>query len=164
VSGAYIGIDPGLDGGIAYIHGYIVGVHPMPKIKIGTKEMINTDQLRDWISALGPIDLIMIEDVNSNACRSIQTAFSFGRGFGRIETLVKVLERPHDYVSSPTWLKHFGIRHAKGATQKERKAEHIAVARRLFPSVVLRDTQDGPADALLIAEYARRLHTGRLAA
>jgi hypothetical protein len=158
MSGAYIGIDPGLSGGIAYIHGYIVGVHPMPTIKIGTKQMVDTEKVRDWISALGPIDLIMIEQVNAGAVKSVMSAFAFGRGYGRIEGVIRALDRPHDYVASPTWTKALGI--TKGAG----KPEHIAVARRLFPSVVLRDTQDGPADALLIAEYARRLHTGRVAA
>jgi hypothetical protein len=158
MSGAYLGVDPGLDGGIAYIHGYIVGAHPMPTVKIGTKRMVDTDRVREYISALGPIDLIMIEAVNAGAVKSVMSAFAFGRGYGRIEGVIKALDRPHDYVPSPTWTKALGI--TKGAG----KPEHIAVARRLFPSVVLRDTQDGLADALLIAEYARRLHTGRVAA
>jgi crossover junction endodeoxyribonuclease RuvC len=160
----FIGIDPGLDGGIAHIttlgpqsHGPGVFCWRMPTIKIGTKRMVNTRAVRDIIVDCGAVDLVMLEDVNAGAVKTIQSAFAFGRGYGRVEATIECLDRPYAYVSSPTWTKALGV--TKGAG----KAEHIAVAARLFPNY--RDAlTDGMADALLIAEYGRRLHTGRVAA
>jgi crossover junction endodeoxyribonuclease RuvC len=155
----FIGIDPGLDGGIACITEDGVYCWRMPTIKIGTKRMVLTQGVRQTIVDFGAVDLVMLEDVNANAIpvKSNGSAFAFGRGYGRVETVVECLDRPYAYVSSPTWTKALGV--TKGAG----KAEHIAVAARLFPNY--RDAlTDGMADALLIAEYGRRLHTGRVAA
>jgi hypothetical protein len=154
----FIGIDPGLDGGIAHITAKSgVFCWRMPTIKIGTKRMVSIRGVRDIIVDCGPVDLVMIEDVGAGAVKSVMSAFAFGRGYGRAETVVECLDRPYAYVSSPTWTKALGI--TRGAS----KAEHIAVAARLFPNY--RDAlTDGMADALLIAEYGRRLHTGRVAA
>jgi hypothetical protein len=157
---AYIGIDPGLDGGIAYLPrpggGHGIHIHDMPTVQIGTKRMVDTSELRDMLIAYGNATLVMVEDVNAGAVKSVMSAFSFGRGYGRIEGLLVALDRPHDYVSSPTWTKAIGI------TRGAKKDEHIAVAKRLFPQFGA--LTDGMADALLIAEYGRRLHTGRVAA
>jgi crossover junction endodeoxyribonuclease RuvC len=153
----FIGIDPGLDGGIARIEHELTFCWRMPTIKIGTKRMVNTRAVRDIIVDCGPVDLVMLEDVNAGAVKSVMSAFAFGRGYGRVETVVECLDRPYAYVSSPTWTKALGLTRGAG------KAEHIAVAARLFPNY--RDAlTDGMADALLIAEYGRRLHAGRVAA
>jgi crossover junction endodeoxyribonuclease RuvC len=153
----FIGIDPGLDGGIALITAGGVYCCRMPTIKIGTKRMVKTPAVREFIVDAGVVDLVMLEDVNAGAVKSIQSAFAFGRGYGRVETVVECLDRPYAYVASPTWTKALGLTRGAG------KAEHIAVAARLFPNY--RDAlTDGMADALLIAEYGRRLHAGRVAA
>jgi crossover junction endodeoxyribonuclease RuvC len=155
---AFIGIDPGLKGGVAYIDRYLpVNVWRMPIVKIGTKRMVNTGVLRDWIVSCGPVDLVMLEDVNAGAVKSIMSAFAFGRGYGRVEAIIECLDRPHAYVGSHVWTKALGITRGAG------KPEHIAVAERLFPAL-RGELTDGQADALLIAEYARRLHSGRVAA
>ncbi len=160
---AVIGCDPGLDGGIARIEHELVFCWRMPTVKIGTKRMVNTQAVRNIIIDCGPVDLIMLEDVNAGAVKSVMSAFSFGRGYGRVEAVVELSDRPYAYITSPVWIKHHGIVHAKGATPRQNKAQHIAVAGRLFPNY--RDAlTDGQADALLIAEYARRLHSGRVAA
>jgi crossover junction endodeoxyribonuclease RuvC len=153
----FIGIDPGLDGGIARIEHELTFCCRMPTVKIGTKRMVNTQAVRDIIVDCGPVDLVMLEDVNAGAVKSVMSAFAFGRGYGRVEATIECLDRPYAYVSSPTWTKALGLTRGAG------KDEHIAVASRLFPNY--RDAlTDGMADALLIAEYGRRLHTGRVAA
>ena len=147
-----IGIDPGLDGGIAYIGHYgELSVWPMPTVTIGTKRMIDTYSVVDAIiSPPTPVDMVVLEDVNAGAVKSVMSAFAFGRGYGRIEGLLTALDRPHCYVASPTWTKAVGI--TKGA----KKPEHIEVARRLYPD--LGPLRDGPADALLIAHWYLTTH------
>jgi crossover junction endodeoxyribonuclease RuvC len=154
----FIGIDPGLDGGIAHITASSgVFCWRMPTIKIGTKRMVNTQGVRDIIVDCGAVDLVMVEKVGVMPRQGIVSAFSFGEGCGVIRATLTCLERPYDYVLPQTWTKALGLTRGAG------KAEHIAVAARLFPNY--RDAlTDGMADALLIAEYGRRLHTGRIAA
>jgi crossover junction endodeoxyribonuclease RuvC len=93
----FIGIDPGLDGGIAHITA-MSGVFcwRMPTIKIGTKRMVSTQGVRDIIVDCGAVDLVMLEDVNANAIpvASNTSAFAFGRGYGRVEATIECLDRP----------------------------------------------------------------------
>lgn len=155
---AFIGIDPGLDGAIGYINRFGEPMFwRMPTVKIGTKRMVNTQAVRKIIVDLGKVDLVMLEDVNAGGVKSIMSAFAFGRGYGRVEATIECLDRPYAYVGSHVWTKALGITRGAG------KAEHIAVAERLFPAL-RGELTDGQADALLIAEYARRLHSGRAVA
>ena len=145
-----IGIDPGLDGGIAFIGPKGAVAWAMPTGAIGTKRMIDANLLRTIIILRDQIDMVVLEDVNAGAVKSVMSAFAFGRGYGRIEGLLTALDRPHCYVASPTWTKAVGI--TKGA----KKPEHIEVARRLYPD--LGPLRDGPADALLIAHWYLTTH------
>jgi hypothetical protein len=69
------------------------------------------------------------------------------------------LEIPHQVVHPSTWKKEM----FRDAAYKKGKGASILAAKRLFPSVSLRLTEgakkdsDGAAEALLLAEYARRL-------
>jgi len=154
---AFLGIDPGLDGAIAYVGRYGTHSWRMPTVKIGTKRMVNTQAVRQIIIDQGPVDLVMIEDVNAGAVKSVMSAFAFGRGYGRVEAVIECLDRPYTYIGSHIWTKALGITRGAG------KPEHIAVAERLFPTL-RGELTDGQADALLIAEYARRVHSGRAVA
>lgn len=88
---------------------------------------------------------------------------NFNRGMGRAgwEWLLTALKVPHQLVAPQTWQKamHLG---APGADTKQRS---IIAAHRLFPDVSLtrggRATKDldGKAEALLLAEFGRRIHT-----
>ena len=144
---AYVGIDPGLDGGLAAITDDNLYVVRMPTVNDHGKRQIDTATIRSILIDLGP-SIVTIEDVNAGAVPGRGSAFAFGRGLGRVEQLVADLERPCDYVRPQRWLRDLGIPVGAG------KAEHIATARRLFPAVTI-DT-DGQADALLIAEWCRR--------
>lgn len=141
-----IGIDPGLDGGIAYVgRQWSTRALPMPTIAIGTKRMIDTRAFRDAIIDFGPLDMVVIEDVNAGAVKSVMY----------IETVVDMLERPYMYISPAIWTKGVGI------TRGAKKPEHIEVARRLYPH--LGPLRDGPANALLIAHWYLTTHRAAIA-
>ena len=144
---AYVGIDPGLDGGLAAITDDNLYVVRRPTANDHGKRQIDTATILTIFVEIGP-SIIAVEDVNAGAVPGRGSAFAFGRGVGRIEGVITALGRPCDYVRPQRWLRDLGI--GVGAT----KAEHIATARRLFPAVTI-DT-DGQADALLIAEWCRR--------
>jgi len=76
--------------------------------------------------------------------------------------LLEALEIPYQLVSARTWQKSM-LAGTSGADTKQRS---ILAAGRLFPGVNLkrsaraRKADDGIADALLLAEYARRTKNG----
>lgn len=144
---AYIGIDPGLNGGLAAINRNEIYLIRMPTVVDHGKRQIDTGAILAALIELGPA-VITIEDVNAGAVPGRGSAFAFGRGLGRIEGVVTALGRPCDYVRPQRWLRDIGI--PAGAS----KAEHIATAERLFPGIGI--VTDGRADALLIAEWCRR--------
>lgn len=153
---AYIGIDPGLKGGLAAIYDdQQPDIWPMPTISNGTKQTVNTATIITiLVELVGPTRMIALEKVNAGAVKSRMSAFSFGRGYGRIEGALDGLGRAYDYVAPQDWTRALGIPRGAG------KAEHIATAQRLFPTATI--TSDGEADALLIAEWCRRTwRTGR---
>ena len=80
--------------------------------------------------------------------------FNFGMNFGWIQGVLDALNIPYELVSPQKWKKEFGL--------TSDKSESIRTAQRLFPGVSLKTGEksrvesDGMAEALLIAEYARR--------
>ena len=80
-------------------------------------------------------------------------AFHFGENFGFIQGLLIAFGIPYELVRPQKWKKEFSITGDKNSS--------IQVCKRLFPTANLRKEggrkdDDGMAEALLMAEYARR--------
>ena len=95
----------------------------------------------------------MVEKVHAMPLDSSKAAFSFGENFGMIQLALAALEIPHDWVTPQTWQKEMNL-NGKYATKVIRKNAHKAAAQRLYPDIKITHAN---ADALLIAEYGRRL-------
>lgn len=140
----YIGIDPGKDGAMAVItteRKYIV-----PFSREGYRY-----QLMRWMA----IDSICcLESVGAMPGQGVTSMFKFGENFGFIQGLLLAYSIPFELVTPQKWKKEFQITGDKNSS--------VAVCKRLFPNVSLRRTErckkdhDGMAEALLMAEYARR--------
>ena len=80
--------------------------------------------------------------------------FHFGENFGYIRGALEANKIAYQLIPPKTWKKEFGLNSDKESS--------IAVCKRLFPEVSLKRTErckkdhDGMAEALLMAEYARR--------
>ena len=89
--------------------------------------------------------------------QGVTSCFSFGQNFGFILGLLRALVIPFELVRPQKWKKEFSCTSDKNTS--------IEVAKRLFPGVDLRRTpkcqkpHDGICEALLMAEYARRLRS-----
>ena len=159
---AVLGIDPGLDGALARIgpDGVEASVTPTIAAGRGGRRGYDTGGMLALLEAR-PIDLAVIEAVGPRPGQGVASMFSFGRGLGLIEGLLGGLRIPYQLVLPQAWK-----RSVLAGTARD-KAAAIAFAGRLFPSVPLRATprcrvpHDGIADALCLAEYARRLLLGR---
>lgn len=144
----YIGIDPGKNGGIAFISD-VVNV-PIQVLKYSDEDLI--DSLS--IVTLKDNCRCVLEKVNAMPGQGVVSMFNFGQNFGFIQGVLKAYEIPFQLVPSPVWKKEFSCTSDKNTS--------IEVAKRLFPGVNLKATErckkdhDGMAEALLMAEYARR--------
>lgn len=98
----------------------------------------------------------VVEHVNAMPGQGVTSCFSFGQNFGFILGLLTAFRIPYELVRPQKWKKEFSCTSDKNTS--------IEVAQRLFPGADLRRTQqcrkphDGIAEALLMAEYARRIH------
>lgn len=156
-----IGFDPGLKGAIAWIgaEGQL-GVHDMPTttVTVAGKNRSSiylptllglVEGLRDGFGRSGVVAIV--ENVHSMPRMSSQSMFTFGFGVGAIHTLLTALNIPFELVTPQRWKKDL----LEGTPQD--KAAARAVATRLFPGVDLgKRSDEGRADALLIAEWRRR--------
>lgn len=140
----YIGIDPGKSGALAVISddGSVSVVPFDPDTYQATLRY-----------APGPTRAVL-EHVTAMPKQGVTSMFNFGQNFGYIKGLLEAFEIPYELVRPQKWKKEFGITGDKNSS--------IEVCKRLFPSVPLRRTErcrkddDGMAEALLMAEYARR--------
>lgn len=140
----YIGIDPGKDGAIALIHEKGISVYPFSQ-----------DGLIDIMTELDVTKCkCVLEHVHAMPGNGATSMFNFGMNFGFIQGVLQSFEMSYELVPPQKWKKEFSVTSDKNTS--------IAVAKRLFPKVDLRKTErckkdhDGMAEALLMAEYARR--------
>lgn len=86
--------------------------------------------------------------------QGVTSMFNFGKGFGWILGTLEAYSVPYELIRPQKWKKEFSVTSDKNTS--------INVCKRLFPQVSLlpsekcRKDNDGMAEALLLAEYARR--------
>ena len=151
----YIGIDPGKNGGIAYmVDGPRFFVHTLPYSDDKLLTELNSFSLYDYKQKV----VCFLENVHAMPKQGVSSTFNFGKNFGFIQGVLRAYNIPYELVTPQKWKKEFSCTSDKNTS--------IEVCKRLFPSVNLKATErcrkdhDGMAEALLIAEYGRR-HYGR---
>lgn len=144
----YIGIDPGEKGTMA-IMDYTGGSREITIIPY------DKDAYAKNLTELsGCFAICCLERVNAMPKQGVTSMFNFGKNFGFIQGLLTAYSIPYELVTPQKWKKEFQITGDKNSS--------IAVCKRLFPDVDLRRTErckkddDGAAESLLLAEYARR--------
>lgn len=151
---AFIGIDPGLTGGIAIITNVGASAIITP---LSGKE-IDIGYLREWLE--GNIDLrvpiAVIESVHSMPGQGVASSFKFGFVTGEMSGMIKAMNIPLVWVSPQTWKKII-----LAGTDKSKEAA-IAFCRNMYPDTSLLATKashtfhHGLADALCLAHYAQK--------
>lgn len=174
----YLGIDPGNEGALAVlpaIQGREIEFHDTPLIPVVvqkakgkkvTRKLLNVPAMRLMLSAIqqqfGDEIFAVIEKVapmpsthegDKGAKMGATSAFNFGKGCGLWIGLLAGLQIPYEEVHPATW---------KAALMRDTnrdKGASIIKATQLYPSAAKHLTRlkdHGRADALLMAEYARR--------
>lgn len=140
----YIGVDPGKDGAMAVIR------------ENGNADVVTFDEerYRDLLHDVGGNAKCCLERVGAMPGQGVTSMFKFGENFGFIQGLLTAYSIPYELVTPGKWKKEFQVTGDKNSS--------IAVCKRLFPNMSLRRTDrckkdhDGMAEALLMAEWARR--------
>jgi Holliday junction resolvasome RuvABC endonuclease subunit len=144
----YIGIDPGKSGSICAITLTGAVAHKMPDTD---KDLL--DLLKSVMFSADGKAVAFLEEVSSSPQMGVVSAFTFGRGFGKLEMALLAAEIPTDKVRPQVWQK------ALRCMSKGSKNVTKARAQELFPTMKV---THNVADGLLIATYCQRKHTGTL--
>ena len=147
----YIGIDPGKKGGYAIIYAnefcdYAITCHAFTEK--GFIDDIKREELqKDYCRCC-------LEKVHAMPKQGVSSTFTFGNGYGFLRGVLQTVGISYQEITPQRWKAEFGL--------NSDKAKSIEVCQRLFPNVNLLPTEksrkpsDGMAEALLMAEYARR--------
>ena len=162
----YIGIDPGLDGAVGVI-GEQAGngcprVFDTPTLTIEgekSKRRYNTAAMAELLQPYKhafciPDVLVILEAVHSMPKQGVASSFCFGQGLGMWQGIIAALGIPLEMPSPQRWKKEIM------ADQGRDKDAARFKAIQLFPTLATqlsRVKDDGRAEALLMAEYGRRL-------
>ena len=150
--GIYIGIDPGVNGGYAIIEESIKDGSIMADAQVW--DNANFLDAMSYVADKGGACVACVEKVASMPHQGSVSIFTFGKAAGYIEGALSALGIPYQLVPPRVWKKEFSL--------TANKSESIEVAEHLYPDVSLlknercRKKHDGMAEALLMAEYARR--------
>ena len=147
-----LGIDPGVGGGMALLS---EGDTPMlASIKNYTEKDIKSVL---QVFTMTPC-ICFIEKVHAAPGQGVSSMFTFGQNYGFWRGLLTAYEIPFEEVSPQTWQGCIGFRTPRGASYNDRKRLLKQRAEQLYPSALI---TLGTADAVLIAEYGRRLYNLR---
>lgn len=159
-----MGIDPGLDGGIAILeeNGSPTFYAKMPTKKIieksgKKKRMIDIAQVAAMIAKLEP-EHVFIEQVSAMPKQGVSSTFTFGMGYGMLLGLCLALDPllRTTLIRPQGWQKmlYAGIEFPESVGPKAKASLRFS---QLFPELVQKNvSHDGIIDASLIAEYGRR--------
>lgn len=145
----FIGIDPGKNGGIAFIdtESGIRDTVPYSNEALINLCFFESDDKNEHI-------VCCLEKVGAMPKQGVVSMFNFGQSVGYIKGVLETLGIPYQEITPQRWKKEFGLTSDKVAS--------VEVCKKLFPDINLLATtkskkpHDGMAEALLMAEYARR--------
>lgn len=154
----FIGIDPGLTGALAAVDsdGEVVGVLDTPSVWATTgkkrRRQYDTPEMVRAIARLKGTNaaLVAVEHVGPMPKQGVTSTFSFGYGYGLWIGIATTFNLPLERPTPQRWMREMlhGMPRGKQAS--------VLKADALFPEVDLPKSKHGRADALLIAEWARR--------
>lgn len=151
-----IGVDPGLDGAIAWLNDgcVFIQVIDMPTMaNTGNRRQVNAAELTRIIQNGGNNEkplTVYLERASSMPGQGVSSMFSFGMSFGIVLGVIAALEYPVELVTPQKWKKRAGL------TGKDKDYART-LAQLFYPEAELGRKKDiGRADAILIARFGER--------
>jgi len=167
----FVGIDPGLDGGILALNeaGDILDKWIIPTItmKKGKKNKTEIDlvSLNDIFIKLKSYQKVKVflEAVHAMPKQGVSSSFNFGKVFGYLEGMLTAYRFPYVLVTPQCWTKEI---HAGLSKELDPKSRSLVIFNREYSNLDLRansrcrNQHEGLLDSLFIAEYGRRKELG----
>lgn len=151
--GWYLGIDPGLNGGLAVI---------TPSSEVIYTKMPETERdAWEWVSGFPVITFAVIEKVggyisSKPRANNGSAMFKFGMNYGGMRMALVAAGIPFSEAAPRTWQSTLKIQpRSKSETSHEWKTRLKAKAQQTFPAIKVTLSV---ADALLLAYYCRLVH------
>ena len=142
----YLGVDPGANGAYAVLNGSEIETYG----KFDKQGFLN---ICYSLSKKQEKTRCCIERVHAMPKQGSVSMFNFGVNFGWLKGVLDAFEISYQEIPPQTWKKEFGL--------NSKKEKSIEVCQQLFPDANLvphngKKEHDGIAEAILMAEYARR--------
>lgn len=150
---AFVGIDPGLTGGIAIYYPDNPTDSCVWAMPVDGK-FVDADDLSVLLTFHVPPTAIAIEHVTSRPRQA--GVFNFGLNTGIIHGVLGAMGLPFQLVASSKWKPAMGLQRYPDEDYKHNKERARQVAIKLFPHLaddLNRKKDDGKAEALLLAVY-----------
>lgn len=140
----YIGVDPGVGGGIAFItgEGTFVEACRMPETEADILHVLGKSEYSTSNRAI-------LERVRSSPQMGVVSAFTFGCGYGGLRMALHACGIPFDEVTPLKWQNVLGCRTRGDKNVTKRRAQELFHGVKVTHAI---------ADALLLAEYGRRAY------
>lgn len=167
----YVGIDPGVSGAFAIIQPGKITAIKMPDTVAGIWS-VAAHWMDDFVLCLEKVHANVRRDAKGKPItQGVSSSWKFACNFGQLQMACYAADRTTTYgqgvieVAAQTWQKALGLTFTKAEKAgkdsneiyREKKNRNKAMAAKLFPGVKVFHWN---ADALLLAEYARRTHGG----
>ena len=152
----FVGIDPGASGSIAEFRFFVDTVFvaiPMPKTESDIFHALR------FARTIPSESFAVIEAVHSFPGQGVASSFKFGMSYGGLRMALVAAKIPFEAVTPQRWQKAMGIVSKKSETKTQHKNRLKARCQELFPEL---EVTLATCDAVLLAEYARRLKNGEL--
>lgn len=160
----FVGIDNGVTGALAALDeaGRVIALAPLPVTKIKSMTVLDGATFKSRLDALcnGRRAHVLIEPAQMFTPGKKALASTW-MCYGALRAILETSGYAWEPVGPQRWQKVMFADHVRAVDQDSKKTS-ILVAKRLFPDTRLSRTEkskvpdSGMADALLIAEYARR--------
>jgi crossover junction endodeoxyribonuclease RuvC len=165
MSSVFLGIDPGVHGGLATVEitdgaaPVLVEAIDVPTVGTGAKERVDVAAIRNFIGRHNPVHAL-IERAQAMPKQGASSGFKYGRAVGALEATIALCSIPLEIIEPSVWKRHWRLpgKDKEAARQK---------ALQLFPdahAVLARKRDHGRSEAALIALYYAERQRMRVAA
>lgn len=153
----YVGVDPGLDGGLAFMRpDGLLQLWDMPtklkKVSGKNRRFVDIERLAPRFDR-HDIEMVMIEQQSTRRGLAAQSVLKTGIGFGILLGIVAANYHKHEIVTPQKWKKFMEVDSDKNKTRNTASALMPKAAHRWS-----RAMDDGRAEAALLALYAMQIN------
>ena len=142
-----LGIDPGINGALAFICGIKIEIRDMPIVKSIRRTRVNVSYLVQLVQDLNP-DHAFVEFASARPGQGVSSCFNYGFSNGIIHGVLAALQVPMTIIHPVKWKRELQVPRDKKEARM-RASQLMPHGAHLWPLA----KHDGRAEAALIAYY-----------